>query len=287
MHALSFVPDKTMVKVQYRLKTGKKLNLKNPKRYTEKLQWYKLHYRDSQMALCSDKFDVRMYVEKCGLGNILNELYGVYDTPDEINFDQFPQSFVLKDTLGGGGNSVILVQDKREMDEKAVREQMWSWVNEPINKKHPGREWVYDGRKHRIIAEKMLMDEKDADLPDYKFFCFGAKPFCLYLMQNYTMNHSLGEMGFFDCEFQLLPARRKDFKPLCVIPSKPQNFDEMVRISQILSKGFPHVRVDLFNINGKIIFGEMTFFNASGYTKFQPDEFDFILGEKFRLPKQR
>ena len=285
MQALSFMPDKIVVKVQYRIKTGHSLNLRNPKRYTEKLQWYKLYYRDPLMSQCSDKYEVRKYVQQCGLREILNECYGIYDTPDEIDFKKLPESFVLKDTLGGGGNSVILVQNKKLMDEKAVRKQMWDWVNEPLNKKHPGREWVYDNKRHRIIIEKMLMDKDKQDLPDFKFFCFNGSPFCLYLMQNYTMHHSLGEMGFFDCNYNLLPAYRKDFRPLSNIPSKPQNFEKMVQISKILSTGFPHVRIDLFNINGQIVFGEMTFFNASGYTKFEPDEFDFILGEKFKANK--
>lgn len=283
LQAFNMVPDKTMVKIQYRIKTGHKLDLKNPKRFTEKLQWYKLNYRDPLMAQCSDKYEVRKYVEKCGLGNILNDLYGVYNSPDEIDFRELPMAFVLKDTLGSGGNSVILVQDKRQMDEEAVRRQMWDWVNEPIDKKNPGREWVYDGRRHRIVVEKMLLSKDERDLPDYKFFCFGGKPFCLYFMQNYTMHHSMGEMGFFDCEFHLLPAHRQDFKPITSNLPKPQNFDEMVRIAEILSAGFPHVRVDLFNKNGQILFGEMTFFNASGYTTFEPDQFDYILGEKFIL----
>lgn len=281
--ALSFIPDKTMVKMQYRLRTGNRLNLKNPKRFSEKLQWYKLYYRDPLMAQCADKYEVRRYVEQCGLGNILNELYGVYNTPDEVDFKNLPKSFVLKDTLGGGGISVILVQDKEKMDERAVREKMWSWVNEPVNKKHNDREWVYDGRKHRIIAEKMLMSENDRDLPDYKFLCFDGKPFCLYVRQNHAMNHSSGELGFFDCKFHLLPAHITEFEPIRIVPPMPENFDEMVRISEILSAGFPHVRIDLYNINGKIVFGEMTFFSTSGYINYEPDEFDFILGEKFVL----
>lgn len=110
---MSFVPDKWMVSLQYKIKTGRKLNLKNPQRFTEKLQWYKIFYRDPMMKQCVDKYEVRKYVEKCGLASILNECYGVYNSPDEIDFFNMPNSFVLKDTLGGGGNSVILVPDKK------------------------------------------------------------------------------------------------------------------------------------------------------------------------------
>lgn len=281
MQMLSFVPDKMMLKIQYRIKLGRKLNLKNPQRYTEKLQLYKLNYRNPLMKICADKYEVRQYVEDKGLKNILNELYGVFNTPDEIDFEKLPTSFVIKDTLGGGGNSVIIVENKNKMNEQQVRKQMREWVNEPVNMKHPGREWVYDNKKHRIIIEKMLIAEGKNDLPDYKFFCFDGKVDCLYLMQNYTMHHSEGEMGFFDCNFNMLKARRTDFKPILNAPQKPENFEKMVEYAEILSERFPHVRVDFYNINGQIVFGEMTFFNASGYTKFEPDEYDYIMGEKF------
>ena len=283
MQFLSFVPDELMVKLQYRIKTGRKLNLKNPQRYTEKLQWYKLNYKDPLMAQCADKYEVRKYVEKCGLGHILNELYGVYDSPDEIDFDALPNSFVAKDTLGGGGNSVIIVQDKSAVNIDEIKAQMQEWVDEPINKKHPGREWVYDGRKHRIIVEKLLTGDKDGDLPDYKFFGFNGVIECLYFMKNYTKHHDEGILGFLSPDFKLLGAHRKDFAAMNEQPEKPQSYEEMLEMAKILSKSFPHVRVDFYNINGEIIFGEMTFFMASGYIQFEPDEFDYKLGENFKL----
>lgn len=159
---------------------------------------------------------------------------------------------------------------------------MTEWINEPINKKNPGREWCYDNRKHRIIIEAKL-DCKNGDLPDYKFFCFDGEPICLYVMQNYREHHELGELGFFDVKFNLLEAHRKDFKPISTQLQKPKNFEKMLQMAKILSKGFPHVRVDFYNIDGNIFFGEMTFFNASGYFSFEPDEFDYELGKKFPL----
>ncbi len=159
---------------------------------------------------------------------------------------------------------------------------MKKWVNEPINKKNVGREWCYDNKKHRIIVEKKL-DGLDGDLPDYKFFCFDGKPICLYMMQNYRENHDLGELGFFDMNFKLLDVHRKDFKPILRQPEKPKNFEKMVEMAKKLSKGFPHVRVDFYNIDGNIFFGEMTFFNASGYFMFEPDEYDFELGNLFNI----
>ena len=282
LNMLNFIPDKLMLKIQYRIKMGRKLDLKNPQRYTEKLQLYKLNYKNPVMKKCVDKYEVRKYVEELGCSKILNELYGVYNSPDEIDFDSLPNSFVIKDTLGGGGNSVILVRDKSKLDIEKAKEQMNSWMVNVL-KKNPGREWVYDNQKHRIIIEKLLIAENKDDLPDYKFFCFNGEPYCLYMMENYTLHHDDGVLGFLDTDFKLLPYYRKDFKPMKNVPQKPENFEEMLKIARILSKDFPHVRVDLYNIDGKIVFGELTFFNASGYMKFEPDEFDFILGEKFNL----
>ena len=121
MQALSFVPDSLMVRIQYRIKMGRKLNLKNPKRYTEKLQWIKVYYRNQKMVSCADKYDVRAYVEEKGYADILNVLYGVYNSPDEINFSQLPDSFVIKDTIGSGGNAVIFVYDKKNLDIIALK----------------------------------------------------------------------------------------------------------------------------------------------------------------------
>lgn len=285
LQAFNMVPDKMMVKIQYRIKTGHKLNLRNPKRFTEKLQWYKLNYRDPLMAQCSDKYEVRKYVEKCELGNILNDLYGVYNSPDEIDFDMLPESFVLKDTLGGGGNAVILVQDKSKMDEKAVRKQMLEWVNEPVNKKHPGREWVYDGRKHRIVAEKMLMSKEDQDLPDYKLYCFHGRCEYFYIRIGYAKNHAKGSLVFMDRDLKYLKGVGVDY---CDIGNECLHTEEkilkqMIEMAEKLSKRFPHVRVDFYYNNGKIYFGEMTFFNASGYMTFEPDQFDYKMGEMFDL----
>lgn len=283
MQALSFVPDRTMVKIQYRLKTGRRLDLNNPKRFTEKLQWYKLYYRDPLMAQCADKYEVRRYIRQCGLESLLNELYGVYDTPDEIDFNKLPQSFVLKDTLGGGGNSVILVPDKEKLDRENACARMWNWVNEPVNKKHPGREWVYDGRKHRILVEKYIeSDPGNGGLIDYKFFCFQGTAEYLYVIADRELGRQAG-MGIFHADFERLDVRRVGEKELSDNMKKPENYDRMRTLAEQIAAPFPEARVDFYNRNGKVIFGEITFFNASGYMLFEPDEFDYIMGEKFSL----
>ena len=286
LKALSFIPDELMLRLQYWIKTGRLLNLRNPKRYTEKLQWYKLNYRDPLMVKCVDKYDVREYVENLGLGNILNECYGVYKAAEDVDFNALPNSFVLKDSLGGGGNSVIICKDKAKANLEGYRETMSRWINKK-QIKSGGREWpYYNGKPHRIVCEKYL-EQTDGDLPDYKFFCFDGNVFCVYLMTNYRENHDNGILGFFDRDFVLLPVHRADFKPLTIQPQKPENYEQMVEYAEILSKQFPHVRVDFYNINGQIVFGELTFFMASGYLMFEPDSFDFEMGERFKLPPTR
>ena len=137
MRILSFLPDTWVVKLQYRVKTGRKLNLKTPQRYTEKLQWYKLNYRDPLMAKCVDKYAVRDYVKSVGLEQILNPIYGVFESPEQIVWEKLPQQFVAKDTLGGGGNDVLICKDKNSLDKDAFYQILARWVR-PVEGKHSG-----------------------------------------------------------------------------------------------------------------------------------------------------
>lgn len=274
----NWIPDKEMIKFQYWLKTGRHLNLKKPTRYTEKLQWYKLYYKKQLMANCSDKYTVRDYIKGKGLENILNELYGVYDSVEEIDFSRFPNQFVLKKTNGGGGNDVIICNDKSKLDLKRIS----NWTRMISN--GGGREWVYYKIKPRIIAEKFIESENN-DLVDYKFFCFNGEIYYIYIISGRKLGEKV-ELGIFDLEYNQLPYYRCDENKMLKVPAKPENFEEMVNIARKISEDFPHVRVDLYNVKGKIIFGELTFFDGSGYQTFEPDEFDLILGSKFILPKK-
>lgn len=282
MQLLSFVPDSWMLRLQYRIKTGRKLNLKNPKRFSEKLQWYKLNYRDPVMARCVEKYDVREYIAEMNLEDTLTTCYGVFDSAEEIDFDALPDSFVLKDTLGSGGNSVIVVENKGKADIGRIRSQLQSWVSTTTRAKNPGREWVYDFRKHRIIAEEYLHDNKG--LTDYKFFCFGGKIACVYVISNRELgNH--GELAIMDEDFIRLPYQSTTQTVMREDPILPDNYDNMKRVVEVLAAPFPHVRVDMYSIGPRVVFGELTFFGASGYMSYEPDNFDYILGECFELPK--
>ena len=251
---LSFVPDRLMINIQYKIKTGRKLNLKNPKRFSEKLQWYKLYYKNPIMIQCVDKYEVRSFVENKGLGSILIPILGIYNSSTEINWDLLPNQFVLKDTLGGGGASVIIVKDKKTMDVNEVIKQADSWIGINSRKKDGGREWpYYSGKGHRIIIEKFIeADTNDGNLVDYKFFCFYGKPEYIYVIADREIGNGAA-LGIFDSEFNRLNAFRNDERKLEKIITKPSQFEEMKRIASILSSDFPEARIDLYEVKGKII----------------------------------
>ena len=281
LSALRFIPDEPMVKLQYRIKCGRKLNLKNPQRYTEKLQWYKLYYRDPLMAQCADKYRVREYVQSKGLGHILNELHAVFETPEDICFDDLPDRFVLKLSNGSGTN--LICKDKSQLDLAAVQQQFRDFLRQ--SGASAGREWVYHtGEKPVILAERYLEDpeQKNGGLRDYKFLCFAGKPeYILCITGRYTANprHVYYDTGWNKQQVQAEGSSCEGND------EKPEKLDQMLEIAGILSEGFPAARIDLYCIKGKIYFGEVTFFDGSGYERYTPDSFDYKWGKKFVLPK--
>ena len=275
---LAWVPDSLMVRLQYRIQLGFWPNLKHPQRFTEKLQVYKLKYRNPLMHKCVDKYEVREYVKNLGLGHILNELYGVYDRAEDIDLSKLPMEFVAKTTDGTGGFNVMLVSDKNTLNRQSFCAELNGWLGKKdIN---AGREWAYTGENmSRIIVEKRL-HQVGGNLTDYKFFCFDGEVRFLYVMTD--RKDGVVSLAICDTEFNRLPYSRGDERTMQGDPVKPDNFKEMLEVSRILSRDFPHVRVDLYNIEGKIIFGELTFYDGSGYFHFVPDEFDYIVGSYFK-----
>lgn len=277
LHAFDWVPDSIMLRIQYIVKMGFLPNLKHPARFTEKLQLYKMKYRNPVMSQCVDKYEVRKYVEGKGLGHILNELYGVYGSIDEIDFDKLPDKFVIKSTTGGGGLDVIVVKDKTKSDIATIKHTIAAWRKHKKGSVSFGREWAYSGMgPSRVIIEKYLESPTCQDLIDYKFFCFNGEPKCVQVDTGRFDGH---QQNYYDMLWQSLSVH-------CTYPEGPllpipQNFDEMKRLASQLSSDFPFVRVDLYNINGRIYFGELTFYPSSGYGQFHPDDFDFVLGRYF------
>lgn len=280
LNTLSFIPDSVMLNIQYMIKTGRKLDLKNPQRFTEKLQWYKINYRNPIMHQCVDKYQVRQFVRKRGLENILVPLIKKYDSVEEIDWDELPESFVMKTTTGGGGLNVLICKDKRQLNRKDILEKLRAG-NEPVKKNSGGREWAYYGLHSGIVVEKLLVNQEnpEAGINDYKIFCYDGKPKYIIVDVDRYIEH---KRNFYDIDWNNLhiisdaPAIDREIE-------KPQNFEEMMRVAETLSKGFPFVRVDLYNCEGKIYFGELTFYPWSGYVQFMPDEWDYRFGEPMRL----
>lgn len=283
-----YFPKKILVKHYHKKILGKPINLKNPETYSDKLEWYKLYYRDELMRTCTDKASVRDYIKKQGYGELLNECFGVYDRVEDIDWAALPKQFVLKNTLGGSGYGVLLVFDKDTLDMQKTIATLQSWIVKNSFCISNAGEWVYEGRPARIIAEKLLIADSNGDLPDYKFFCFNGKVFCSYYMQNCTTKaeRSEGELAILDRDFHLLQAWRDDFNRLMIQPEKPKNYEKMVEIAEKLSRPFPHVRVDFYNVDGDIVFGELTFFTNAGPVPHKPDSFEIELGNQFVLPKR-
>jgi len=284
LRLFNFVPDKLMVKIQYRLSTGKKLNLKKPRRFTEKIQWYKLYYRDNLIKICSDKYSVRTYVESKGLSDILVPLYGVFNNVDEINFNNLPESFVIKSSLGGGNSQVLVIENKNNNDSNKLRETISAWKMKR-KYKSVSREWGYESDNPKIIIEENLITKHKKPLIDYKLFCFNGTFKYMYVISE--RNQKDGPyLDIYDPDFKKINASRPDIMNSNKILNKPINYALMVEIANKLSKDFPHVRVDLYNFDGNIYFGELTFYNGSGYKPYIPSEFDFKVKNFFNLPKK-
>lgn len=279
LRLLFWIPDRIMLKIQYRIKEGRALNLKNPQRFTEKIQWYKMYYRNPLMPICVDKHEVRKYLESKGVGHILNDLYGIYNCPDEIDFNTLPNQFVIKTTDGGGGDNILICEDKTKLNKADALRKLSSWKN----KKNidAGREWAYTQMSSsRIIIERYLKntEEPETGLYDYKFFCFHSRVFCVQVDTDRNENH---QQNYYDRNWKCLNIHCS--YPLGKAIPMPAGFQKMIEIAETLSSDFPFVRVDLYWVNRKIIFGELTFYPSSGYGSFVPDAFDYELGKQFLI----
>lgn len=266
-----------LTKNKFNYYMGYKLNLKNPKSFNEKINWIKLKYYNPLYEKCSDKIEVREYVKSKGLENILTREYGYYNSLDEIKLDKIPKRCVIKTTHSSGG--VYIVKDKNKIN----KEKLYQIIGESLktNLYDENFEWQYKNLKPRIIIEE-LIETNEPELIDYKFFCFNGKVEYIYIAHGTTSGDPNYCIDFYDKEWNYIKVSRehhKNFGPI----ERPKQFEEMKKIAEQLSKDFAHVRVDLYSENNKIYFGELTFTTCSGFGKFKPIEFDYILGEKFDI----
>ena len=280
-----FIADIKFIKIQFRKMLNRELNIEMPEMYNDKLQWLKLNWRDPIASKCADKYGVREIIkEKIG-EEYLNELYAVYENINEIDLDKLPKSFVLKGTHGSGFN--IICKDKDKMDWKKEFKHMKRWLH--TNYYVVNREWVYRDIKPRIICEKFIETENEEELRDYRFFCFNGEPFFICVDLSIT-DKSRTRRNLYDLNWKLMDEEISYPKERNIKINKPEKLSEMIELSKQLAEGFPHVRIDFYNNNGKIIFGEMTFFHQNGYGIIRPKEFELKMGQKitlFKNPKKR
>ena len=276
--------DEEYIKRMFKLTMGYKLDLDNPKTYNEKLQWLKLNYHNPECVVAVDKYLSKQYVaDKIGEQYVV-PLYGVWDSFDEIDFDSLPEQFVLKTTHDCGG--VVVCKGKNSFDKKSAKAFLEKHLKHEYF--YHCREWPYKQVKPRIIAEKFMKDSKNQSeegLTDYKFFCFDGEPKAMFIATDRARKDTETKFDFFDMEFNHLPFTNghpnsdKEIK-------KPEKFELMIELSKKLSQGFPHVRVDFYESEGNIYFGELTFFHWGGMVPFEPKEWDETFGEWITLPKK-
>ena len=272
------VPDEQYLKMKYKLVFGKELDLDNPQTFNEKLQWLKLYNRKPEYTIMVDKYKARQYIADRLGGQYLVPLLGVWDDPDEIDFDALPDQFVLK-CNHNSGLGMCICKDKSKLDIPKVKAELRKGLKQDYYL--TGREWPYKDVPRKIIAEKYMVDAS-GDLKDYKFYCFdGAMKFVMINSDRNTSRPTRAD--YFDRDFNWLDFTW-GYSHAEVRPEKPEQFEKMVAIVEKLAKGLPHIRVDLYDCNGKIYFGELTFFDGSGFDKIEPLEWDYKIGKMLKLP---
>lgn len=286
-HLAPIIPDRQYLKWMFRLRMGYKLNLDNPQTFSEKLQWLKLYNRKPEYTKMVDKYEAKKYV-----ASIIGEEYiiptlGVWDKFEDIDFDALPNQFVLKTTHGGGNTGVVICKDKSSFDKAKAKQKLEKSLKSDIYRSL--KEWPYKNVKKRIIAETYLSEEitpenPTGDLVDYKFYSFNGETKAIVIA---TERHTKTGVCFdyFDKDFNHLPFQQGGPNSKKCI-NKPMCYEEMWNIACKLSEGLPHIRVDLYCIKEHIYFGELTFFDASGFAKFTPEEWDYKFGEWIKLPNK-
>ena len=273
------ISDRMYLKIVYFIHMGKRLNLEDPKTFNEKLNWMKLYDRNPLYTSLVDKYEVKKFVrEKIGDEYVIPTI-GIWDNVEEINWDILPNQFVLKTTHGGGNVGVVICRDKRAFDIGIAKQRLRKSLKQDLYK--ICKEWPYKNVKPRIIAEPYVEDSLTKELRDYKFFCFDGQVRCLFVASE-RQNREEPFFDFFDVKYEPLPI--KQGHPNSVKkPKKPQCFDEMLLLSSKLSEGLPQVRVDLYEVDGKVLFGELTFFHFGAFVPFEPESWDYELGSCIKL----
>lgn len=284
---LKFLPDKLYLSLRYRCAMGYWMDWKNPKSFSEKLQWLKIYNRLPVYTTMVDKLAVKKYVADIIGKEYIIPTLGVWDKPEDIDWDMLPDKFVLKTTHGGGSNGVVICKDKMNFDKYKAIDKLNKSLKSDIYLNY--REWPYKNVYKRIIAEKYIASTIE-DIPDFKFYCFDGKPKYCQVIRNRRTNETIDfyDMNWVHQDFVGVIPVQNTFEPLIgngnVPVSCPKRLSEMIYICKKLSKGIPFARIDLYDVNDLVYFGEITFFPASGFGGFSKKVWNYKLGEFIKLP---
>ena len=278
---LNWVPDSLYLKVLYRVIMGRKLNLKNPKEYNEKLQWLKLNDRKPEYSTMVDKYEVRGYIEDLLGDKYLIPCLGIYDSVDDIDIDALPDRFVLKCTHDSG--SVEICKDKSSFDIEGARHRLSQAMKRNYYATY--REWPYKYVKPRIIAEGYLEGD-GGDLKDYKVMCFNGEAKIIEVHENRFVEGKVHTQTFYDREWNIVPLTQIETVTVDRPGEQPRQLDEILRLSELIAKNMYHARIDWYIEGDKIYFGEITFFDGSGFESFSTPEMERMLGDMINLPEK-
>ena len=278
---LNWVPDSLYLKVLYRVIMGRKLNLKNPKEYNEKLQWLKLNDRKPEYSTMVDKYEVRGYIKDLLGDKYLIPCLGIYDSVDDIDIDALPDRFVLKCTHDSG--SVEICKDKSSFDIEGARHRLSQAMKRNYYATY--REWPYKYVKPRIIAEGYLEGD-GGDLKDYKVMCFNGEAKIIEVHENRFVEGKVHTQTFYDREWNIVPLTQVETVTVDRPGERPRQLDEILRLSELIAKDMYHARIDWYIEGDKIYFGEITFFDGSGFESFSTPEMERMLGDMINLPEK-
>lgn len=276
------LPDKPYLKLIYRCKTGNRLNLKNPQSFNEKIQWIKLYDRKPEYSIMADKYAVREYIKNQIGEEYLVPLLGVWDNPEDIDFDSLPNDFVLKCTHNSG-LGMCICKDKKTLNTEEAKRELAKGLKQ--NYYLQGREWCYKNIPHRIIAEEFLVDNEHFVPEDYKVYCLNSKPKYIVVFHNrFDDSKELSE-SVYDTDWNKLNISLDDhFLISDIVEDKPECLDKMLDFAERLSQGTYQSRVDFYIVNGNLKFGEITLYTACGFQPMIPKSLDDELGKLIDLP---
>lgn len=279
---LSFLfPDKLYLKLIHRLELGRKLDLKNPKTYNDKLQWLKLYCHRPEFTMMADKVAVKPFVAERIGAEYVAPLIGVWDRVEDIEWDRLPQKFVLKTNHDGGNFGVVICKDKDTFDRAKAEKRLKASLRR--NTYLLGREWPYKNIPRKVFAEEYIEDQGREELLDYKFYCFDGKVRIVFIASGRQTGKEVC-IDYYDTDGNHIDGLRQSHPNAPVPPAKPVHFDLMKSLAENLSEGIPHVRVDFYEANGSVYFSELTFFPYGGWAAFHPEKYDTILGDYLKLP---